>query len=129
MVSLPNKNSEIFEQLEETLQALRTENKEIMLLGDTNGDILQKYSDLSDSLLFINMPAHFSRILDLYNLFGFHQLIRKATRETLKSPTLIDHIATPRKSNIITAGFHGISISDHYLVYCVRKFRITSKNA
>ena len=67
------------------------------------------------------------RILEPYDLFGFHQLIKRGTRETLESSTLIDHIATSNKSNIVTSGVHETSISDHYMVYCVRKFRGTSK--
>ena len=66
-------------------------------------------------------------ILELYDLFGFHQLIKRGTRETLESITLIDHIATTNKSNIVTSGVHETSISDHYMVYSVRKFRGASK--
>ena len=47
--------------------------------------------------------------------------------ETLTSNTLIDHIATTNKSNIVTFGVHETSISDHYMVYCVRKFRGASR--
>ena len=74
-----------------------------------------------------NLPTHSMRILELYDLFSFHQLIKRGTRETLKSSTLIDHIATTKKSNIVTSGVHETSISDHYMVYCVRKFRWASK--
>ena len=37
--------------------------------------------------------------------------------------TLIDHIATSHINNITSAGVLEIGLSDHYLVYCVRKFR------
>ena len=73
------------------------------------------------------MPAHANRTLDLYNLFGFHRLIRNVTPETLESATLIDHIATTNKSNVAKAGVHGKSISDYYLVYCVRNCGCASK--
>ena len=45
----------------------------------------------------------------------------------MESSTLIDHIATTNKSNIVTSGVQETSISDNYLVYCVRKFRGASK--
>ena len=45
----------------------------------------------------------------------------------MESNTLIDHIATTNKSNIVTSGVHETSIKDHYMVYCVRKFRGASK--
>ena len=41
------------------------------------------------------------RILELYDLFGFPQLIKTGTRETLESTTLLDHIATTSESNIV----------------------------
>ena len=35
---------------------------------------------------------------------------------------MIDHIATTSARNIIEAGVHKVSMSDHYTVFCVRKF-------
>lgn len=101
---------------------LDTETTEVILLGDTNCDISQKNVDLNDNLQLRNMKAHFNRIFDLCNLFGFHQLSRNAARETMKSSTLIDHIATTNKSNVVEAVVHKIDISDNYLIYCVRTF-------
>ena len=40
---------------------------------------------------------------------------------------MIDHIATTNKSNIVVSDVKEISLSDHFLVYCVRKFRGASK--
>ena len=42
---------------------------------------------------------------------------------TLTSKTLIDHIATTNKSNSFDSDVKEISLSDHFLVYCVRKFQ------
>ena len=74
-----------------------------------------------------NLPTHSSRLLEVYDLFGFQQLIDRGTRETLTSNTLIDHIATTNKSNVVTSGLHEASIKDHYMVYCVRKLRGASR--
>ena len=41
----------------------------------------------------------------------------------MTSSSLIDHIATTNKSNIVVFGVHQTGISDHYLVYSVKKFR------
>ena len=67
------------------------------------------------------------RILEFYNLFGFQQLIETDTRETLLSSTMLDHIATTSKSSIVTSGVYETSISNHYLVYCERKFHGASR--
>ena len=118
----PNVTVDTFDHLEECLQFLDSEDKEIILLGDTNCDILAKYSK-AGHVNTNDLPSHSLHLLEIYNLFGFHQLIESPSRETLTSATLIDHIATTNKSNIVTSGVHKTSLSDHYLIYCVRKFR------
>ena len=118
----PDVSNEVFNDLEKTLQFLDKEGKEIIFLGDTNCVILPNYSS-SQLSKDINLPSHSNRVLQIYNLFGFHQLIETATRETTTSSTLIDHVATTNKSNIVVSGVHHIGMNDHYLVYGVRKFR------
>ena len=61
-------------------------------------------------------------MLDLYELFSFKQLIDRPTRVTLTTSSIIDHIATTRARNIVKAGVYEVSLSDHYMVYCIRKF-------
>ena len=123
----PDASPDTFNEIENNLKFLDNENKEIILLGDTNCDILPnlRKGDCADACA--NLPTHSSRLLEVYNLFGFQQLIDRGTRETLTSNTLIDHIATTNKSNIVTFGVHETSISDHYMVSCVRKFRGASR--
>ena len=117
----PPNVSDCFDQMEECLQFLDREDKETIPLGDTNCDFLPKYSGEGDTNPN-DMPAHSLRLLKLYNLFGFHQLIESPTRETLTTTTLIDH-----KSNIVSSGIHKSCLSDHYLSFCVRKFRGSCK--
>ena len=96
-------------------------------MGYTNCDILPNLRKGDCPGACANLPIHSSRLLEVYDLFGFRQLIDRGTRETLTSNTLIDHIASANKSNIVTFGVHETSISDHYMVYCVRKFRGASR--
>ena len=58
---------------------------------------------------------------NVYDLFSFKQLIQEPTRENLGSRTIIDHIATNVERNIGHHGVIRVSMSDHYLVYCIRK--------
>ena len=44
------------------------------------------------------------------------------TRETIRTSTLTDHFATTHPNNIVTSSVIKCGISDHYVVYCVRKF-------
>ena len=60
--------------------------------------------------------------LSLYELFSFNQLIKEPFNVTLDTSSIIDHIATTCARNIIKSGVHDVSMSDHYMVYCIRKF-------
>ena len=40
----------------------------------------------------------------------------------MTTSSIIDHIATTNARNIVSSGVHKVSLSDHYLVYCIRKF-------
>ena len=91
------------------------EDKEIIFLGDTNCDLTTKTADLPID----NDSGHMDSI---YELFSFKQLIEEPTRVTLTSSTIIDHVATTCARNIAKLGVHEVSLSDHFLVYLVRKF-------
>ena len=60
--------------------------------------------------------------MNIFELFSFRQLVDEPTRVTLDSATNIDHFATTNDKNIIKTVVQETSISDHYMVYCVRKF-------
>ena len=94
-------------EMENILSYLELSGKEIIFLGDTNSDLL------SDRV----------HMKELYDGFGFKQLIDKPTRETIKTKTLIDHAATTQPGNIVESGIYKVRVNDHYLIYCVRKFR------
>ena len=104
-----------FSKLENVLSFLDKEGKEIILLGDTNCDLTPKQAEQPID----NNSKH---MLDLYELFSFKQLIEEPTRVTLTTSSIIDHIATTSARNIVKSGVYEVSMSDHYMVYCVRKF-------
>ena len=104
-----------FDKLEKVLSFLDKEGKEIILLGDTNCDLTPKLAEQPID----NNSKH---MLDLYELFSFKQLVQEPTRVTLTTSSIIDHIATTCARNIVKSGVHEVSMSDHYMVYCIRKF-------
>ena len=111
----PNDPVDSFNKLEKALAFLDKEGKEIILLGDTNCDLAKKSTDQAPD----NYAKHIS---SLYELFSFKQLIEEPTRVTLDTATVIDHVATTCPRNIIKSGVLEVSLSDHYMVYCIRKF-------
>ena len=56
------------------------------------------------------------------SLFGFHQLLRNATRITSITATLIDHITMVSEVLVSTA-----SISDHSLIFCTWSFKLPKR--
>ena len=102
-------------KLEKVLAYLDREGKEMILLGDTNCDFTRRTGDQ----LIDNNAKHMASI---YELFSFRQLIDEPTRVTLETATIIDHVATTCARNIIKAGVHEVALSDHFMIYCIRKF-------
>ena len=89
--------------LEPLLEKVSKENKNIILLGDFNADILQPKKD--------------SAIQDFLNILSSHYFfsyIKEATRVTPHSKTLIDNIFLNVKSESIISGIFTIDISDHF---------------
>ena len=59
-------------------------------------------------------------LICIYGLFSLNLLVREPTRVTIKSSSIIDHIATDCGNNIMKSGVHEIILSDHVLAYCIR---------
>ena len=111
----PSNPVESFSKLEPIISFLDKEEKEVILLGDTNCDFTEKKG--------IVMDSNAKHLTYIYELFTFKQLITEQTRVTANSSSIIDHIATKSPRNIVKAGVVPISLSDHFIVFCVRKFQ------
>jgi len=83
------------------------ENKETIMMGDMNINFLNK-KDNPD-------------LKSLFSIYGFEQVIKKATRTTKESSTLIDIILTNNRASIVTTEVLPLSISDHDMIACTRK--------
>ena len=83
-----------------------------ILIGDGNCD----FSDRA-----IDSDFNSIHLFHVYDLFSFKQLIHEPTQARLGSRAIVDHIATSFERNIIHHGVIRVSMSDHYLVYCIRK--------
>lgn len=72
-------------------------------------------------------PTHHRKVHQIYGLTRIVCLtltiLLASNREIASSFTLIDHVATNDKSNIVISRVYTLGLSDHYLVYCIRKFR------
>ena len=62
------------------------------------------------------------------NFYQYEQLIKDPTRVIRDSASLIDHFYTTKPDYIVSSGVKIIAISDHYLIYGVRKLQITKQS-
>ncbi|CAB3994109.1 RNA-directed DNA polymerase from mobile element jockey [Paramuricea clavata] len=111
----PNSNSEILDSFEIFLQNIDTENKEIIITGDFNIDLMPSETENSKA----------KRLKELLNTYQLSQLIKKPTRTTESTKTLLDLVICktddpkPATTDVVELG-----ISDHNLVYTCRKVGI-----
>ena len=87
--------------------------KEVYLLGDLNCNFL------CDPL-----EAHTKHLLDVLINFQFMQVLNEPSRVTPKTKTLIDLVITNSVESLSHSGVYPLSISDHNLIYAVRKIGI-----
>ena len=106
-----------FSFLENTIKCLDSENKEVIVIGDLNCD----YSP-------DKTKTHDFHKLTISEVFQFTQIIDKLTHITATSKSIIDLIYTNQLSRVVTHGVVDYGISDHCLVYVVRKVAVPSSN-
>ena len=107
----PGSDARLFDDFENFLSRCDLENKELLLMGDLNCDVSKFPPD-----------AHTRRLQFISCVYQLEQLINEPTRVTRTSATLIDLIFTNKKENIVKSGVIHLGISDHSLIFAVRKF-------
>ena len=107
-----------FENLREALGKVHKEEKEIILVGDTNCDIMD------------NKNANTKKLKQIYSEYQLEQLIKSHIRVAVTktgqgdkriSKSFIDHFSTSNPIFNLKAEVFETGMVDHYLVYEVRK--------
>ena len=91
------------------------ENKEIYILGDLNINLLAQNASICKKL---------QEIMELYQLT---QIINDPTRITESSRSLLDVCITSTPEKIISSDVIHLGISDHNLIYAIRKLNCIPK--
>ena len=97
-----------FEGMMDTCMA---QGNEIVIMGDLNCDFLEKRTASTEC----------KQLKAIFKSLNFTQLISEATRVTQGSKTLLDLIASNVPQNICFSGVVPYGLSDHDMVFCVRK--------
>ena len=107
----PDLNVEIFDHFEIFLQNIEHENKDVILTGDLNCNLLSTETN-----------RKIEKFQDLMRNYQLKQHITTPTRITNDTQSLIDIIITKiDDTKIIDSGVIHLGISDHSLVYICRK--------
>ena len=93
------------------LDTATADGKEILLFGDFNCCFMSAHRNNSEC----------KQLKTLFKSLNFNQLINSPTRISKDSKSLIDLIAVNYPQNICDSGVVSANLSDHELVYCVRK--------
>jgi hypothetical protein len=72
-----------------------------------------------------NIPT--KKIKSLYELYQLSQLINEATRVTMTTTSLIDHMVTNTPEKHSDSGVIHTGISDHSLIFAIRKISVIKK--
>ena len=106
----PDSPTSHFSEFEKMIGLMDAENLEYFLLGDLNTDYLST-----------NNSPNRDKVTEIFDIYGLEQMISEPTRITDKSSTLIDLCITNSPVNVVISGVLHLSISNHSLVYMVRK--------
>ena len=77
---------------------------------------------LNCTVAALPLELHTKNLLELCDLYQYHQLINKHTKITAKYATTIDLFLTNKKEIFTFSGVCRIGIRVHSLIYAVRKF-------
>ena len=106
----PDSPVSYFTEFERMVGLLDTDNLEYFVLGDLNVDFKKSAKSLCRD-----------KLDEIFYIYGIHQLINESTRITERSSGLIDLCLTNSMSIVVDSGVMHLLISDHSLIYIVRK--------
>ena len=120
----PSASIDSFKQLERVNSFFDQGGHETILAGDTNYYFSFKHQMVDWNY---NIPNHVELLVRNYEHHGYTQVVKEATKVTISTSFIIYHIATTNTNNIYQSGVIKRCISDHYIVFCIRKIQGTLK--
>ena len=99
---------EVFNRNESMVSNIVANNKEFILMGDLNCELLSGTASGTKCLV------------QIYNTYALQQSIEEATRTISDTQTLIDHIVTNKPDKVAESGVILCGISDHDLIFIIR---------
>ena len=112
----PRTSVACFDSFDQSIQQADHQFEEIYILGGLNCNLMSN-----------TLEAHTNCLNNLLDVYQSRQLITEPTRITSTSKSLIDLFITNNNDRIIKSGVYPLSISDHCIIYAIRKIGIPRK--
>ena len=117
VIYTPPDNQQLFANLEHYLQNIWKNRKNIMIVGDFNSDLYLNGKSAEECLAG-------KRLLRVLSKFSMENLIKKPTRITERSTTLLHLMPAFRKEQVIKSGAINTRIADHSLTYVILRLSL-----
>ena len=112
----PPDNAAFFDAFNKVLEKVWVKRKNIVLLGDFNNDFLFRGKTKEQI-------ANGKRLKQIFSAYGLKNIVKKVTRISETTQTLIDLIAVSDTSKITSHGVAHLGISDHSFIYANLRMR------
>ena len=103
----PNSKLEVFNAFERVIQKVDDMKVPFFVLGDINCDVTN------------NLLWNTRKLIEIMESYNCAQVIDKHTRVTKTSSTIVDLIFCNDEQKLSESGVIEVSVSDHYMIYCV----------
>ena len=120
----PTNQNNFQQTLTESFSELDTLKKELYILGDFSINLYQNQNHTgckNNNLVSTIVSNNVKNYLQFCTMFSLTQIIKCPTRITCSSTSLIDHILASLPDRISQEGVMNVGLSDHQLIYCIRK--------
>ena len=104
----PNSKVDVLNSFDNFMQKIDDLKVSYYILGDMNCDVKCK-----------SWSWHTRKFLDIMESYDCSQLIDRYTRITKNSSTAVDLIFSNCKTKVSESGVVEVSVSDHYMIYCI----------
>ena len=108
---------EHFDVFESLLKQAELGFSDIYITGDINCNLLKDPRD-----------CYTTRLINIIEAYQLTQVISEPTRITSNTSTLIDLFITNNRESIVHSGVYSLSISDHNLIFAIRKIGIPRRS-
>ena len=103
----PNSKADYLDNLDKIFQNSTSHFDDVVVVGDFNVDISKR--------------GNAKKIKTISSHCNMQQLINDYTRITDKTKTIIDFVFVSKPEKICLSGVHSLGLSDHNLIYIIRK--------